>query len=205
MQPSPSRLDDSHSRLVIDASGVINLLGTGSIDDVLATLGREVHVERRAYNEIIMDPFTRKPAADTLAAMARDRIRVSDLPIGRIAEFVAFASAGTDNGLDDGEAATVVLALHLNAVAVLDEERATRAAAQRYPHVTVLSSLDLLWAPPLLKRLGGARVSDLIFAACKHARMRIPASRSEWVVSLLGSRAQECSSIRKYYRKLPAA
>ena len=45
MTSTPSRLSERHRALALDASVVLNLLGSGRPADVLRLLGREVVVE----------------------------------------------------------------------------------------------------------------------------------------------------------------
>ena len=204
MTPSPSRLTETHRRLVLDASVVINLLGTGAMMNVVVALARELHIERRAYDEIKFDPSTRRNADLTLAPLKEHRhLLVSDLSAELIPDFVQLATAGVSNGLDPGEAASIVLAHQVTATVVLDEERAQCAARRHFPTVNILTSLDLLAAPELFSAIGQQGVSDLIYASCMHARMNVASEHAPWVVRTIGTRAQHCLSIKKRFR--PAA
>jgi predicted nucleic acid-binding protein len=201
MPPSPSRLTSAHRRLVLDASVMINLLGTGAMHEVIAALARELHIERKAFRELKFDPAAGGPAAATLAPVLDGRrLLVVDLPGEMIAEFVQLATAGARNGLHDGEAASIVLAQQLNAAVVLDEDRAQRAARRHFPGIEVLTSVDLLAAPEVFEAFGEQRVSDLIFASCMKARMRVANEVAPWVVEIIGPRVEQCLSIRKRFR-----
>ena len=201
MPPSPSRLTSAHRRLVLDASVVINLLGSGAIHDVTAALARELRIERKAFCEVKFDPAAGGPAAATLAPMLDARqLVVLDLPGQMISDFVQLATAGATNGLHDGEAASIVLAQQLSAAVVLDEDRARRAAQRHFPGIEVLTSVDLLAAPEIFEAFGEQRVSDLIYSSCMKARICVANEVAPWVVEIVGPRVQQCLSIRKRFR-----
>ena len=62
---SLSRLDEADVILALDASVVINLLGTGMAAQIIGALGRKCIVERNAWREVTKDPLTRNVGGRT--------------------------------------------------------------------------------------------------------------------------------------------
>lgn len=196
---SPSRLAERHATLVLDASTVLNLLGTGRAADVLRRLGREAVVAEAAAAEVRRDPTRPKgevgsgPAA-VQGLVAAGVLRVAALPPDAEALFLALIGAPSPDGLGDGEAATLALAADIgsSAVAVSDDAKAVRVGA------TVLASaggvfctLDLLAAAATDRDEAAA----VVFAALKAANMPVPLRFGTWVRSLVGDDAlRECPS-----------
>jgi len=197
MDLTPSKLSRAHTRLVIDASVLINILGTGCPADVLECLCRVFLIDEIALREVDIDPSTRRSSKDILATLRRqgllEVIRMDDDVYDR---FLGFTAAQPPDDLDDGEAATLAHAACGEYVAVVDERKATRIASAHIPEIQVLNSIDLLAAPELLNKLGNEKMSDLIYRALRDARMRVPPRVRHWIADLLGNiRAQECPSL----------
>ena len=58
-------------------------------------------------------------------------------------------------------------------VAVVDERKATRIAAQRSPVIEILNSVDLIAAPELLSSWDFDRLAEALYLAARDARMRV--------------------------------
>lgn len=194
---TPSKLRAVHNKLVLDASVLINILGTGSPDTVLRAMNRSVLVDEVALREVTIDPFTGKSPADLLVRLQTSSlIEVIGMDDDAYDLFIGLTGAESPDDLDDGEAATLAQAAHKGYVAVIDEKKATRIAGVNFPEVVLLNSLDLLATPELLQQSGREGFADIVYFALRNARMRVPSRQREWVVSLLGyGRAQECPSL----------
>jgi hypothetical protein len=197
MELTPSKLSRAHSSLVIDASVLINILGTGCPAAVLKCLCRVFAIDEIALREVNIDPSTRRSSEDILATLQSlgllEVIRMGDDAYDR---FLGFTAAQPPDDLDDGEAATLAHAACGEYVAVIDERKATRIASVHIPRTTILNSIDLLAAPEMLHQLGKDKLSDVIYRALRDARMRVPARVRHWIADLLGNpRAQECPSL----------
>ena len=57
---TPSKLHSDHKKLILDASVLINILGTGLSDVILQALNRIVMVDEIALREVTIDPFSGK-------------------------------------------------------------------------------------------------------------------------------------------------
>lgn len=197
MESTPSKLSKTHTRLIIDASVLINILGTGCPATICQCLRRVFAIDEITLREVDIDPSTGGRSEEILAALQRqdllEVIRMSDEAYDR---FLRFTAAQPPDDLDDGEAATLAHAACEPYVGVIDERKATRIASIHIPQIPILNSIDLLAAPELLHRLGKDKLSDVIYRALRDARMRVPPSVRHWIADLLGSaRAQECPSL----------
>jgi predicted nucleic acid-binding protein len=194
---TPSKLNAGHNKLVLDASVLINILGTGSPDAVLRAMNRAVLVDEVALREVTIDPFTGKSPDNLLVRLRTNSlIEVISMDADAYNLFIGLTGAEPPDDLDDGEAATLAQAAHKKYVAVIDEKKATRIAGVHYPEVVLLNSLDLLAAPELLRQCGRDGLADIVYHALRNARMRVPSCQQAWIVNLLGDeRAQQCSSL----------
>jgi predicted nucleic acid-binding protein len=104
--------------------------------------------------------------------------------------------------VDDGEAATIAYAVESDAVAILDDRKAIRICATRYPQVPLGSTVDLFSHPSVIGALGKTSLADAVFAALQQARMRVLPHHMDWVIALIGQeRARMCPSLPKAARK----
>ena len=127
-----------------------------------------------------------------------DEAKVDSLNGDHFGNLVSGHSVDT---LDDGEAATLALAVEMSAVAVLDERKARRIAEVRYPGLLVASTIDILALDSVEKELGRVNLANAIYRALTDARMRVLAEHSDWVVALIGKeRAVTCSSLPQHTR-----
>ena len=75
--------------------------------------------------------------------------------------FSALVVGSVRDTLDDGEAATIACALEHEATVLIDEKKATRLCAERFPHLTVGSTVDLFGCVAVRAVLGGDLVRPL--------------------------------------------
>jgi predicted nucleic acid-binding protein len=199
MISTPSRLTERHRTLVLDASVVINLLGSGRPADVLRLLGRQTVVEERALAEVRRDPSNGRPAQEALNALQMaGLIRCERLSRQGYLSFLALTGAAPPDDLDDGEAATIAHADDIAATPVLDDKKAARICVARRPDRAVLTTVDLLCSVELLSGLPSAELADLIFATLRNARMRVAPPLRPWVWALIGEdRGRTCPSLGK--------
>ena len=130
----------------------------------------------------------------------------------RLFELVALEPADTDmyrslvegghNGtLDDGESATIAYAVGHDGLVLIDERKAQRICAARFPEQRLTSTVEVLFHPLVAKRLGQSSQSEAIFLALRDARMRVPGERIQEVIESIGAdRAAECSSLPRAFR-----
>ena len=194
---TPSNLCPAHDNLILDASVLINVLGTGRPELVLQALSRRMLMDEVALREVTVDPFTGKsPAALLDHLRSSGLIEVISMDEAAYEFFIGFTGADPPDDLDDGEAATLAQAACHGFVAVIDEKKATRIAGVSDPQVEILTSMDILTAPEMLLQHGQETLLELLFLALRNARMRVPHNSLSWVIDALGrSRVEECPSL----------
>ena len=133
-----------------------------------------------------------------------DGITVIDLPAEAEEVYLSLVAGRANQTLDDGEAATLALTLHLSATALIDERKAISIAAARFPVLTVATTTDLLLSAQVSAVLDAEQLADILFAALIEARMRVPDHLLDEVCACLGfDRTQLCLSLPARVRSAP--
>ena len=86
----------------------------------------------------------RSAHAGITSLIAAGYVTVIDLPEEAEDVYLSLVAGRASQTLDDGEAATLALALHLGATALIDERKAISIAAARFPLLTVATMASLL-------------------------------------------------------------
>jgi len=183
---------------VLDASVVINILGSGQAEKLLGALrGRWLVVEvtsRDITRHPLMPRGTNDPLAPLIAAASLEKI---PLPDGALARFLELTGAEPPDDLDDGEAAALAAGEVLSLPAALDEAKGRRVARARLPGLSLLSSAEIFALPEVAIALRPQLV-DAVFSALVSARMRVLPEHEPWVRALLGdARVARCPSLRR--------
>ena len=201
---NPSNLRDNHSVLVLDASVAINLLGTGQAALLLQALGRTIIMDELAIKEIIFDPSNRGSGERAIAALvAAGLITRTRLSMHAYDLFLELTGATPPDDLGDGEAATIATAMYSHAIPVIDERKARRIVAARTPSTAVLHSIDLLACPAVVKSCDAHQLGEIVYAALRNARMRVPDGCRMWVLGVVGlERAKHCPSLNSVLQKV---
>jgi predicted nucleic acid-binding protein len=186
MVSGPSKLIDPLKPAVLDTSVVINLAATGVAGRILAALPMPAIVLDSVKDDLARNSDSDRPALEVLTKLiATQAVRLeksSDLNEGYFESLVAGSSPDT---LDDGEAATIALALEKNATAILDERKALRICRENYAALQTASTIDILSHPSVARVLGPDILRDAVKKSLE-AHMRIFPEHIEWLVELLG-------------------
>jgi predicted nucleic acid-binding protein len=183
--------------MVADASVWINLVATGQADRILRALARPLVITDVAFRELDRGRPKGRQAADEVTALIHmDLAQVISLEDADEPLFLSLVSGAASETLDDGEAATLACAQRLEACALIDERKATRLAAQRFAHLDVRSTTDLLLAQEVRGAFAAGELADALFGALTGARMRVPDHHAADIVAILGAeRATRCHSL----------
>lgn len=203
MAIAPLKLpDESALPLILDASVVINVIATGCGSAVLAALNRPLVVVDHVVDELEDGRNYGRQDADALAALVVEgRIRRVSLADSDASRFTGLVTGPSIETLDDGEAATIAFAVGSGGIAVIDERKATRICAERFPTLFCKSTVDLLMHPDVESHLSRVILASAVYNALKAARMRVPHQHVDWVVALIGrERAAECPSLPRSSR-----
>ncbi len=198
----PSSWPDASVPIILDASAVINLNGSGAASAILSALGRDFIVPQDVYDELKRGATNGRRDFEALDDLIGEKIiRCQDIGAGYDL-FETLTIGPSALTLDDGEAATIALAFELNGAAVVDESKGRRLALQLASGVPLLASVELFCHPVVKNALGG-EMADAVFNALQQARMHVLPSHHAWIVKLLGlERALLCHSLPRSIRQL---
>jgi predicted nucleic acid-binding protein len=191
--------------LVADASVWINLVAGGRAIDVLRTLSKPTIIPSIALGELERGRDKGRSAHDAITPLiAAGYVTVIDLPAEAEEVYLSLVAGRATQTLDDGEAATLALALHLSATALIDERKAISIAATRFPVLTVATTTDLLLSAQVRAVLDADQLADVLFASLTEARMRVPDHLLDEVCACLGfDKTQLCLSLPARVRSVP--
>jgi predicted nucleic acid-binding protein len=194
---------EAGAAVVADTSVIINLNATGRAAEVLSALPNAVLATGIAAAELQEDRRSGRRDAELLKELARaNKIRVVSLGEAGVRVFGHLVVGLAADTLDDGEAATVAYALECGIAPVIDDRKALRICAERFPSLRPLCTVDLFAEPTVVAAIGQSNLADAVFRALQEARMRVPFERVPWVVDLIGTdRAALCPSLPKAARR----
>jgi predicted nucleic acid-binding protein len=195
-------LTDPDALIAADTSTVINLNATGCAREIVSAIPNKVVVVDVVPGELDEGRLRGREDADLLdqlvAAGLVGVVKLDEVSVLHFEKLVVGPAAMT---LDDGEAATIAYAVSHKGIAVIDERKATRIAAEKFPKLRVGCTVDILAHPKVQKCLGKKVLADAVFNALYHGRMGVFQHHVEWVVGLIGTdRASECTSLPRSIR-----
>ena len=186
----------------LDASVIINLNATGRAQDILGAIPYRFTVIDVVVDELsrgIRD--SRKDLESLRSLISSGLIAVESLTEESMQCFETLVLGPAAETLDDGEAATIAYASQCNAVAVIDERKATRICRDRFPMLSLRTSCELLSHVEVLHRLGPEALAEAVFRALTVGRMQVSQISVDWVVTLIGvERAAKCTSLPQSVR-----
>lgn len=199
---SSTALTDPSAQLVADASTIINLIATGCAQAIVSALPNRLVVVDVVPGELETGRERGREACDRLkelvAAGVVEVVELDDDAAPHFAELVIGRAAAT---LDDGEAATIACALAHAGTVLIDERKARRICAERFPQLRVGCTVDVLIHPDVQRQLGSEMVAEAVFNALHGGRMGVLAHHLEWIVGLIGDeRAALCPSLPRRVR-----
>jgi predicted nucleic acid-binding protein len=198
----PTSSTDSIALTVADTSTVINLNATGCADRILEALPAKIVVVDFVVGELEGGRQGGRPDADMLREMvASGLIEIVTLNNKGADHFERLVVGPAMSTLDDGEAATIAYAATNNAIAVIDERKATRICAEKFPEVQISCTVDIMAHVEVRRRLGDGPLADAVFNALQRGRMNVAMHHVKWVLELIGpERANVCTSLPKSVR-----
>ncbi len=198
----PTSLSDDDSLLIADTSTVINLNATGCAEKILRALPYRVAVVDVVADELKDGRPKGRNDARKLSLLASAKlIEVVKLGPEGLIHFESLVVGTASETLDDGEAATIAYAAESSAVALIDERKAIRLCATRFPTLRLGCTVDLFAHAAVRRALGPSTLADAVHKALIDARMRVLPHHLTGIVELIGSeRASQCVSIPRAVR-----
>lgn len=197
---------DGKPSLVSDASVWINLIATGRAEEILRAAAAEHKITATARLELENGRAKGRQSATAIVDLIRAGL-VQEVSLGRAEEavFLDLVAGPAGQTLDDGEAATIAFALSANAIALIDERKATTLCARRYPNLRVMSTVDLLLSSLIKEAFDKDGLGECLFKALSIARMRVPDRHRTELCNLLGpERLRQCKSLPTAWRSMGA-
>lgn len=195
-------LIDPQGSLVADASAVINLVASGAAHVILESLRVPLYVMSAVASELAAGKPRGWNSSERLATLVEaGLVEIVELNESSHECFESLVIGTAVNTLDDGEAATIAYARATEATALIDEKKAWRICASRFPELAVYATVELLTSAHVMKLLGQDGVADAVFNALTVGRMRVPAKDHRRVVAIVGTeRAKLCTSLPDHIR-----
>lgn len=184
---SLSSLTESGRILVLDSSVVINLNATGYADVILRCFRGKAVVTTNVVVELAQGRRNGHRDAEMLESLVNlGLVAQRDFDPSAAPLYECLISGSARDTLDDGEAATIALAHEVGGVAMIDERKAHRICAERYPSLIVMPSVKFLFDPSVAETLGVARQIQATKNALDLARMRVPQDYISELQALIG-------------------
>jgi predicted nucleic acid-binding protein len=200
----PSSSNSCIGPFVLDASAIINLLGTGQAQHLLSLLRVPIFAEHTAIREVTRHPIQGGDHVAELSALeAQGCLQPRMMGDEARALFRGLIASDLSGGLDDGEAATIAYAVAHSAVAVpvIDERKATRIFGKRWSNRLAIGTMALLSDSRIVDGIGREQLRDAVHSALVHARMRVPRELHDWTITLIGAeRVATCPSLARFLR-----
>ena len=199
---SLSCLTDPSGLLVADTSIIINLNASRSAEAILDALPNRVLVVEEVAHELERGRQFGWTNADALLALIKSQ-RIATVKLGEIGQryFEKLVAGPASQTLDDGEAATIAYALETGATPLIDERKAHRICAERFPVMAVGCTGDLLAHDDVQQVLGRENLAEAVYNALQDGRMRVMSDCLAWTVELIGpDRAANCPSLPRSVR-----
>ena len=108
----------------------------------------------------------------------------------------SLVTGGAHQTLDDGEASVIAHAVEIEGIGMIDERKAKKICRERFPQISMVTTIDLLISKSIEKTLGKERQKKAIYNALVKARMHVPKKTERNIVALIGKdSAKDCSSL----------
>ncbi len=191
---------EPNQALIVDASVVIGLNASGYSRRIIELTQPRVIIPNDAYYELAIGArygHDDDKKIDELVATGLVECMALEGTALKIYESLIDGTYGET--LDDGEAATIAIAVQRGGIAVLDERKARRMCRQHFPNVVQGCTAQWLLGATAL---GGPAHAEAMINALSKGRTRVPPEFLDAVVALIGvGAAADCSSLPRLVRQ----
>jgi len=190
--------------VVTDASVIINLNATASAAAIIDAFPNPFFVTANVRRELSMGESHGHRCGEKLEALiSLGLLELAELGPSDDRVYRSLVEGGFESTLDDGEAATIAYAVGRDGLALIDERKARRICAARFPDLLLASTVEVLLHPAVGERLGESGQSEAIFLALRDARMHVPHYALQEVIGRIGEGAATvCPSLPRSHRGL---
>lgn len=159
--------------LVLDASVLFNLLGTGMPKELLQALGVACWVEERTAAEVRRMPGQRTESAPLQPLLDDGSLKLCRMSERAYETYLSLLSGPSTDTLDDGESAAIAMAVEGLGSVVLDDKKARRILAARFPRVASGTSLSLIIEAARRAAWSEEKLRDAVTVARDVSRMAV--------------------------------
>jgi len=200
-----SSLIDIACPLVLDTSVLINLRACRYGDKILAAIPNDIIVPGIVAGELEHETSRRNGEHGFLQGLvASGIVTLANLTDPEFDLFHELTSSAPS--LDDGEAATIAVAVARSLLPIVDERRGRARAGHLLQSCVPGWSLDILRHPAVVAALGDESATEALYLALRYGRMRIPLESVCDVVELVGeSRSRDCTCLPGYRERFCGA
>lgn len=200
-----SSLIDIADPLVLDTSVLINLHACKYGERILAAIPNDIVVPDVVAGELKHEVSRRNGEFTFLNSLIANGIAtIANLTNAEYELFQMLTS--TSPSLDDGEAATIAVAMTRYLLPVIDERRGRTRAEILSKARAPGWSLDLFRHPTAIAALGDQPAVEALYLALRDGRMRIPLESADGVVALIGmKRSRDCTCLPGYRERFLGA
>ncbi len=193
---------DPSAPAVTDASVIINLNATACAAAIIGVFPNPFLVTPNVRNELAAGAYHGHRCGEKLEALIKQGLfEVAELGPSDVPVYRSLVEGGFESTLDDGEAATIAYAVGNDGLALIDERKASKICAARFPTLHLASTVDVLLHPLVAQQLGDSGQDEAIFLALRDARMHVPQHALHQVVQRIGQdRAAACPSLPRSLR-----
>lgn len=168
--------------LILDASALINILGTGAERRLLDGLGGVCEIEENTVKEVTRNPADGQPAGPSISALTRSRcLTIRKMSDTSYAKYIELVAAAPDQALGRGESAALAYAAQVGGIVVLDDQKARRIGQARFPACEQVTSAWLFKRAADGLGLNDKQIGELLVLARTKARMHVLARDEAWV------------------------
>ncbi|MFM0453907.1 hypothetical protein PQR21_26275 [Paraburkholderia nemoris] len=159
--------------LVLDASVLFNLLGTGIAKELLQALAVPCWVEERTAAEIRRLPGQRTESAPLQPLLDDGCLKLCRMSTRGYETYLSLLSGPSTDTLDDGESAAIAMAVEGLGSVVLDDKKARRILAIRFPGFVSGTSLSLIIEAARRATWNEQKLRDAVTMARDVSRMAV--------------------------------
>lgn len=184
--------------LVLDTSVLINLCASACGEKVLKAIPNDIIVPKVVAGELEHETSYRNGQNGFLLGLVNEgAVTIVDMTDAEYEVFEGLICGSPC--LDDGEAATIAIALSRSARPVIDERRGRGRATALMKGMEPEWSLDILRHPSVIESIGEELAVQALFLALRDGRMRISSEHADHVISLIGEdRSADCTCLPGY-------
>lgn len=198
----PTVLTDPATIIVADASVAISITASGYAAPILRSIPNRFAVSDVVVSKLESGSRIGHANAGQLRELVDSGlVEIVAMEGEAIIHFEELVVGPARSTLDDGEAATIACALELNAIPLIDERKARRIFAERYPGFSLGCTTDVFMHPEVGSALGDSELAVAVLNALKRSRMRVLDHHMTWVINLIGAEdAASCESLPRSVR-----